>query len=606
MAKMTLFHLRLKILLFLFLIMFLVLLIRVWSLQVIHGEMYRNLSESNRLRDIRVPAPRGSIMDDQGHVLAYDSPAFNLSVIREDIADLDRELTLLADILGWSGDDINAMKRKVEDLGFYTSYPLVRNVSFSQVCRIEALYDKLAGFTIKVEPMRRYNASELFCHAIGYMSEISQTELEKLARLGYRMGDYLGVAGLEKSLNLELRGKDGLRTVEVDALGREIKEIHFQKAEKGKNIFLTINKGFQNHALSLLENYAEAAVVVMDLRQGNLLVFLSKPGFDTNRFYPAISRQDWQAWLTDAHKPLQNRTIQGLYSPGSVFKMVVALAGLQEGLIHRNYAVTCSGVIRLHNHPFHCWKAGGHGTIAVRRALAESCNIFFYLLGDRLGVENIHRYATAFGLGGRTGIILANENQGLVPNREWKRKARQEKWYAGETISLAIGQGSLLVTPLQLAVMAGCVATRGKRFKPRLVGRVTDSTGEEVDNVYDPVAVTMAPLPVAEKHFELVSEGLEMVFSSPHGTARLAGIPGRHICGKTGTAQVVRLHKLPEKDIPYHLRHHNLLVSFAERENPEIAVVVLLVHGGKQGAVDRCHITRGLYEYYYNVYKQEK
>ncbi len=598
----NMFFARLNVITIFIIILSLVLMFRVWDLQILRGNEFQTLSEKNRLRDVRIIAPRGNIYDCNGTLLAYDSPSFNLYVLKEDVEDMDIELGLICDLMGYSWDRVSDMKKRLDGISSYIEYPLIKNLSFEEVSKIESRYSNLPGFMIKVAPLRKYDFAEPFVHVLGYMREIDRISLERLSQHGYRTGDYIGVTGVESSLNAILKGSDGNRIIEVDALGREIFEISSISPKRGNNVFLTIDKDFQIFCYDLLEKYRSGAIIVMDVRNGDLLVLISKPGFNPNTFFPEVSLVEWQKLIRDPLKPLQDRSISGLYSPGSVFKTVLAFAGLSEGIITEKSTFYCGGAIRLKNRIYNCWKSGGHGSMNVVNALAESCNVFFYQLGDRLGIEKIHDYGIMLGLGEKTGIILPNENTGLVPNSEWKLRTRNEPWYPGETISVSIGQGSLLVTPIQLAVMMGFVATEGMRIKPRLIGRIEDYRGLELENDIDPVSITDNRSSIDSIHIKTVKKGLEKVFSHQRGTARGAFIPGLQISGKTGTSQIASLSKIPKDNIPYQLRNHNFLVSFAKRDKPTIAVVVFIAHGGEDGGRDRVSITKAIYEYYYEKY----
>ncbi len=600
--KLNRFFSRLNVITVMIIFANLVLLFRTWDLQVLRGNEFQNLSEKNRLRDVRIVSPRGNIYDKNGTLLAYDSPSFNLYVIKEDIEDVDMELALICELMDYSWDRVSEMKNRLSSISSYAEYPLIKNLTFRQVSRIESRYSNLPGFMIKIAPLRKYDFSEAFVHVLGYMREIDKVSLESLKEYGYRTGDYFGVTGIENSLNGILKGTDGNRIIEVDALGREVFEISNISPKRGNNVYLTVDKDFQMFCYGLLENYRSGSIIVMDIEKGDLLVLISKPGFDPNIFFPEVSLSEWQKLIRDPLKPLQDRSISGLYSPGSVFKTVIAFGGLSEHIITEKTSFYCGGAINLKNRVYNCWQSHGHGNLNVVHALAESCNVFFYQLGDRLGIDRIHKYSTMMGLGEKTGIILPGENSGLVPSPEWKMRARNEPWYPGETISVSIGQGSLLVTPLQLAVMMGFVASEGKLIKPRLVKDIEDYRGISMENIIDPVNVRDVSEKIDVNALRIVKNGLEKVFSHQRGTARRAFIPGHQVSGKTGTSQIASLSRIPRENIPYNLRNHNFLASFAERDDPRIVAVVFIAHGGEDGSRERIDITKNIYRYYFENY----
>lgn len=584
-----------------------VLMARVWDIMILRGEDFQQLSERNRLREVRVIAPRGNIYDRTGSLLAYDSPSFNLYITRENVQDLDKELGLIFELTDYPAEKVNELKNRISQINIYLEYPLIKDLSFEQVSRIETRYEELPGFSIKIAPIRKYDYADVFVHVLGYMREIDRANLEVLREYGYRMGDYFGVSGLESVLNQVIKGIDGRRVIEVDALGREIFELSSLSPKRGSNIYTTLDKDFQLFCHQLLKDHKAGSIIVMDVNTGDLLVLVSKPGFDPNIFFPELSIDQWQKLLKDPVRPLQDRSVAGLYSPGSVFKMVMALAGLQEGIIDEFSSEYCRGRLRHGNRFYHCWQRHGHGNVSLRRAIAESCNIYFYILGEKLGIERIHYYAELFGLGQKTGIILPNERAGLVPNDDWKRRTRGEPWYPGETLSVSIGQGSLLVTPIQLAVLTAFFATEGRAVKPRLVKEIEDYRGLAIENLLDEINISGPCEVIDSDYYNIVKDGLEMTFSYERGTARRAFIRGHRISGKTGTSQVAGLERTKEGDeIPYHLRNHNIIVSFSEKEGPEIAVVVFIAHGGEQGSSDRIDITRSIYDYYYSRYRQNR
>jgi penicillin-binding protein 2 len=418
---------------------------------------------------------------------------------------------------------------------------------------------------------RVYPLGTFLGHLLGHVGEINQRELERLSGEGYRSGDVIGRMGVERLKEEELRGRRGGSMVETDALGRIVKEIAKVPASNGQDVYLTIDYRLQEIVEAEFEGLA-GAVVCMEPHTGQVLAMMSAPGFDPNLFVNGISLKAWEGFSKDPERPLLNRAVAGLYPLGSVFKVVMAIAALEEGLTDEKETVYCPGSYSFGNREFRCWKEWGHGPVNLRRALVESCDVYFYEMGRRLGIDKIAHWAKLLGLGVNSGSGLIEEKEGVIPSTEWKRKALKAPWYPGETISCAIGQGYIQVSPLQVARMMSAVFNGGYLLEVKL------SLDEEEQK--------RIRLPIKERTLDLVREALWGVVNEPRGTGTRARVEGWDVCGKTGTAQT-RSVNIVEKDIekvPYHLRDHAWFASVAPKEDPRIVVVVLVEHGGHGGS----------------------
>ena len=559
----------------------LLLLLRLWYIQVIQGDEMKNLAESNRLRTKSIANYRGNILDSKGRVLVSLRPSFNLYVTREDTNDLKGELELLKKSV-----DLRESPSldKIKSQPAYKEILLKRDLSRGEIAFIEENSIDFSGFSIKVEPMRDYRYGEMACQTLGYLGEVTRQQLESMKDEIYRLGDFIGQYGLEEQFEIFLRGEKGVKTVEVDAAGRELRVLMQQDSVPGDNLVLTIDKDLQ---LLLEREMAdkEGAVVVLNPQNGNILAMVSKPSFDPNIFAKGVSHSDWRNLTTDASHPMENRTIKGQYPPGSTYKIVLAAAALEKGIINEETLYTCPGYFSLGSRAYRCWKKGGHGPVAIHRAIVESCDVFFYQLGYHLGVDTIAQYARGFGLGAITGFNPKNEKSGLIPTQAWKLSARKEPWHPGETISAAIGQGYNMTTPIQLANLIAAVGNGGTLYRPQIVSHIQGEDGK-IKNKTRPEII--GRLPVSPQTLEIVRKGLLGVTTERGGTGWRARVPGIEIAGKTGTAQVVRMKEAWDEDsleeIPYKFRDHALFIAFAPYENPTLAVGAVVEHGGHGGA----------------------
>jgi penicillin-binding protein 2 len=456
-------------------------------------------------------------------------------------------------------------------------------------------YD-LPGIDLQIQQLRNYINSGMAAHLLGYIGEINPKELKKDIYAGSRPGDLVGKFGIEKSMEPYLRGERGGRQVEVNANGQVVRVLQTVPARSGYNVYLTIDSRLQQRAEELLQDKA-GAVVALDPNSGEVLAMASSPAFDQNDFITGLSTEKWRSLIENPDRPLNNKAIQGEYPPASTYKIINALAGLQEGVIHENDILFCPGYYRFGNRTYRCWRRGGHGSVDLNKALAQSCDVYFYQVGERLGIDRLAWYAKAAGLGARTGIELDHEGRGLVPTAAWKKKRYGIAWQPGETLSVAIGQGFNLVTPLQMAVFTGAVANGGVRYRPTLVKGVVSGDGEEILGNTPHVA---GRLPVSPDNLALVKKGLWEVVQGERGTARIARLKDTDISGKTGTAQVVSREKIEESEDGATARKyldHAWFVAYAPSENPQLAIAVIIEHG-EHGSSAAAPVARELIKTY--------
>ena len=545
-----------------------VLLIRLWDLQIMRGSEMRKLSEQNRIRVKKIVAPRGIIYDRTGKVLADTRPSFNIYLTPEDIRDFSQTVDGLARLLTCDREEI--IEKMKAASGMPPSFPIKikSDIPMDEVARVEAHRVYIPGVSIQIEPKRNYPYGASFAHVIGYVSEISDEELKNKKKYkDYSPGDYIGKYGLERSYENDLRGVDGEKRVEVDAIGREVRTLDVVDPIPGHSLHLNLDLELQLSADKALE-VRKGAAVALNPKTGGVLVLASRPGFDPNLFASGISKKEWQKIALDKAHPLQNRAIQGGYPPGSTFKILTAMQALELGVINERTTFTCGGGFAYGNRVFKCWKKGGHGTTSVHRAIVESCDVFFYNVGLKLGVDRIHEFGTAVGLGRVTGIDLPNEQKGLLPSTEWKKKRYNQPWYEGETVSVAIGQGAVWLTPVQLAQLSSFVANDGKNFKPQIVNRIVSTEGKVV-KTFEPVV--NADVKFKTGVLKIVKDGMRGVVNEPGGTAGASRLQNVLMCGKTGTAQA--------GSDKVKLGDHAWFIAYAPAEDASIAMAILVEHG---------------------------
>ncbi len=570
---------RVRFFALLILLAFALLTYRLWMLQILQGHRYAVLSESNRIRLERIPAVRGLVFDRHRRLLINSRPSFDLRYTPGEEGDRVTPLRHLARLLDADAGEFLETARHTNGSKAVT---LLRDVDWPTVVAVETHKMDLPGIHVSVKARRSYLTDDMTAHLLGYLGEINADQLQGLHRKGYRRGDEIGQAGIEKLWEPHLAGRSGGERVEVDATGQKIRVIDRLKATPGHNVVLTLDMDVQQAAYDALRG-REGAVVVLDVNSGAVLGLVSTPAFDPNAFARGLTPREWRRLTDDSETPLHNRTLQGHFPPGSTFKIVTALAALQEGVISPGRRLFCSGTYKVGNRVLRDWKKDGHGHVDMHRALVESCDVYFYQVAQRLGVDKMAKWARRFGLGAPTGIALEGESAGLVPDRAWKRRRFGTPWYPGETPLVGIGQGFVGTTPLQMASMVAAVANGGTVYRPWFVQRVVSPDGEVMEE-YGPVRA--ATVKLKKGSLEIVRRALFDVVHGRRGTARRARSDLVDIAGKTGTAQVAEMRgeAVKSKDLPYEIRDHAWFVAYAPTDKPEIAVATLVEHGGGGGA----------------------
>lgn len=563
-------------------VVFLALSFRLLHLQVIHGERYASLSENNRIRIKRVPGTRGMIFDRSGQLLVDSRPSFDLIFVPEDSGDPERTLRHLARHLKWDEHELLKVYEQNKSRAAFDEMVLGRDVEWATIVAVETHQLDLPGVTLRARPRRNYTDGPMAAHVLGYMGEINQKQLQLLKDQGYRLGDEIGQYGIERHWEEVLRGQSGGQQVEVDALGRRMRVLHEVSDVPGYTMHLTLDRQLQESAFEALQG-KQGTIVALDVRNGGILALASTPAFDPNVFARGIKSDEWNGLIRDRLRPLSNRATQGQYPPGSTFKIVMAIAALEEGAVNPDAFISDPGFFPFGNRHFRDWKKGGHGLVNLHKSMVESCDTYYYQLGPKLGVDKIAQWSRAFGLGEKTGVDLEDERSGLIPDTEWKRKRFRQPWYPGETLSVAIGQGYVTTTPLQLANMMAAVANGGKLYRPRLVNKVESLDGATVREYQPELIRTIDLKPDTLKRLH---SALFDVVNGAGGT----GAPGRsqiiEIAGKTGTAQVIEMKGayLKNEQLSQFQRDHAWFVAYAPARDPRIAVAVLVEHGGHGSA----------------------
>lgn len=578
------------------------LIVRLWYLQVIKGPELSQRSASNSVRLRKINPLRGMILDVQGNILVDNQTSFDLTFIPNRPEDKEKALSMLSALYAsksWALPEEFSLIGKAHP---FIPSKIEKNISREKLALIETHALELPGVGIEVVPIRKYLAGEMIAHIVGYVGEVSQEELEK-SKGKYASGDMVGKYGLEKYYDDDLRGRNGAEQVEVNALGKGVRVLGKTDPLPGYNVVLTIDARLQKLAWEAM-NGKTGAVVAMDPRDGSIYAMVSSPGFDPNLFNGGISQENWKILSRDPKHPMEQRTISGQYPPASTYKLIVAAAALEEGLISPGSAVLCTGSFALGNHSYRCWQRRGHGMVNLHRAIVESCDVYFYRIGLMLGVDKIAWYAKKFGFGAPTGIDLPREKTGLIPTQRWKMTRFKKPWQMGETISVSIGQGFNSVTPLQLVGAYSALANGGTVYRPQIVKRIEAPDGRIVKVMKPERSQT---LPLSAKTLELLKSGLWGVVNEKNGTGNALRRPQRDVCGKTGTAQVIGL---PASEKARRARQssrayqdHALFACFAPCGNPEIAVAVIVEHG-LHGGTGAAPIARKMIDAYFKNKKQ--
>ena len=559
---------RIALFQYLALAVFLFLISGFWQLQVRNPEFYSERAERNSIKALPVLAPRGKILDRDGRVIVDNHSSFSLILSREHLR--AENIPIIAAGLNLDQRELERRLYRFRSRPRYEPIIIKEELTPAEIAFVEAHRDPdgLPELELVHAHRRLYPQNGLAAHVIGYVGEVSEAELNSPEFIKYEPGDVIGKAGIERQYNEHLMGVDGQRQVLVDNLGRERRVIGFKQAVPGKNLQLTLDLDLQIVAELAMEG-RKGAVVALDPRSGEVLAMVSRPAFDPNKFATRIRPEDWKELVSNPDNPLLNRAIQGQLAPGSTFKPFVALAALETGALDEGFRVGCSGGATFYGRYFRCWVKRGHGVVDLHEGIAESCDVFFYHVGNRVGIDNIARYAEMVGFGRKTGIDLPHEAEGVVPSSQWKMRQFRQKWYAGETISVAIGQGALTVTPLQLAYAVGGLAMGGVWYRPHLVKEPAGREAPRVEKI-DP------------QNAGKVVYGMYGVVNEPGGTGVRARLPGISVCGKTGTAQLASSELLKNTKLGQVLKDNAWFVGFAPCESPEI-VVAALYEGGEHG-----------------------
>jgi len=548
---------------------------------MIKGEEFKERAVENCIRSLVEDAPRGRIYDRQEGLLVTNRPAVVVSIIPAEVDDLEELSERLSRIIGISPEEISQIVKNYRENPF-KPVKILDDCKTNKIVEIEERKDELKGVVLEVKPRRDYLYHDFAAHSLGYVGEIDKEELQQFGNPKFQGGDIIGKAGLEKYYDDILRGEKGGKEVEVDASGQEIAVLLYQKPVPGEDLVLTIDRDLQLCGENLLFS-KKGSIIVSDPNNGEILALVNRPSFSPNIFANGISSSDWQRLSSDADYPLTNRSVQGVYSPGSIFKVVTAVAALEEGVTNRNRKIYCSGSFELAGQVFTCWKETGHGSLSMVDAIAHSCNVYFYTLGKDLGIERFNKYMQKLGVGEKTGINLPAEAMGIIPSAQWKEREFKEIWFPGNTINLSIGQGYLLLTPLQVQNVITAIAADGEIYKLHLVKKLISADGKTVKEIKPEI---YKKLNFSPDTFKIVKEGLRQTILK--GTGWRANIKELAVAGKTGTAEN------PQGET------HAWFIGFAPYENPEVCITVFLENGGEGGEA-AAPIARAMLEKYFDI-----
>ncbi len=557
------------------LFIFLVLAYGLWRLQVMQSGKYAQLAEQNRVRNVPILAPRGKILDREGRIIVDNYPSFSALLLRDSSRDLSADATIIAAGLHLNADEVRQRIKRSAWMPQYQPIFLKEDITPDELAFIEAHKNELPELETIMAHRRLYPRNGFMAHIIGYVGEVTEDMLNQPQFELYTPGDVVGVSGIEKQYNSVLMGKNGSRRAIVDSRGREVGRLDESPAEPGKQLKLTLDLDVQIAAEQAIEG-KNGAIVAMNPHNGEILAMVSRPTFDPNDFRTKISREEWNKLITDPDKPLLNKAIQAQLAPGSTFKIVMATAGWQEG-IAQTLHVNCTGGATFYGRRFGCWVKSGHGGVDLPKAIYQSCDVFFYTLAEKLGIDRIAKYATAFGLGQKTGIDLPNEVTGVMPSEEWKIRNFKQKWFAGETISVGIGQGAVAITPVQLMRAIGAISMDGRMVVPHVLNPSNLPPGFVETTHYSEVK----EVPIDPNGWNTITDAMSRVLL-PEGTAPSAHIPGIDIAGKTGSAQIVSLALRAKHQNNADFAQNGWFVGFTPRRNPDIVVCVLF-EGGEHG-----------------------
>lgn len=580
---------------------FFVLALRLWYLQVLGVEHYRNLSERNRIRYVAVEAPRGAIFDRNGTLLVDNRPSFTVSALRQEVDDRQQLFERLSRLLNVEDQLLEERWQAGQGLPRYRPLPLLRDIGREAMEKVQEHSVDLHGLLVEVEPFRDYPHGKMAAHLFGYLGEVTEEDLDNDEFSSYRSGEMIGKTGLERMLEDRLRGDAGQKRIEVNVRGRELRQVTTRYPLPGDRLYLTIDADLQSAAELALGDQA-GAIVALDVNNGEVLAFVSSPTFDPALFARGVSSEEWRELIDNSKNPMTNKVLRGQYPPGSTFKMVVALAALEAGTAVPSTTVQCDGSMRLgRSYEYRCWKKNGHGSVDLHKAIKESCDVWFYKIGLETGIDRIAEAAKRLGLGSPLGFPFGGERSGLIPNREWKKQRFGTGWYDGETVISAIGQGFVLTTPLQLAAMTAALANGGTVWQPQIVEKIIRLDGE-TEWLLKPEKITEHAW--SESALRAVRAAMEAVVNDVGGTAWRSRLETVRFAGKTGTAQVVKRKSTEEEEqqtddeIPYQYRDHALFVAFAPVVKPQIAVAVVVEHGS-HGSSAAAPVAKAMFEAYF-------
>ena len=575
---------------------------RLFSLQSIEKNKYLMLSENNRLKVILLAPIRGEVFDAMGKKITYNRRTFRVHIIKENISALKESLEKLKEIIKITDNDIAETLKRAKYRSAYASILVREDLSWEEMSKVSAYKVYLKGVEIMEGESRTYSEDETYAHLLGYVGKVAKDDVERgdsalLDLPGFEMGK----RGVEKVYETLLRGQVGVRQIEVDVKGRHIRTFETKNPVKGKNINLTIDDKLQKSARNILKPYKSASMVVMDVKTGAIKAIVSQPSFDPNLFVSGISHKNWDALLYNKYKPLINKPVSGQYAPGSLFKMVVMLAALKFK-IKTSETVVCKGYTKIANRRFHCWKKRGHGRVNMNKSLRESCDIWYYEMSLKVGIDNIAKLARQLGLGQTYDLGLDSQSTGIVPDKAWKRNRYNKDWYIGETVIASIGQGYVLSTPLQLAVMTARIAS-GDEIMPQISS--VDPNGEAINTQYK-------KLSIPKKHLDVVRKSMYEVVHHYRGTAKRSQLNDWIMAGKTGTAQVRTISQseresedgiIENRDLEWKYRDHALFCGYAPFNNPKFAVVVVVEHGGS-GSVIAAPLAKRMFDEISAIYPE--
>ncbi len=584
-------------------ILFAIILARLAILQVVDHEHFKTLSHNNRVGIEPLPPQRGLIYDRNGVVLAENIPTFSLELTPEKVDSLDETLTSLVKLFNLSSDEVAEITKMIRQQRGFRQVVIRKNLTEKEVALFSVNQHSLTGVDVVARLIRHYPHGALFAHTIGYVGRLNERDQKSVDGREYKGTLQIGKTGVEKEYEKLLHGQVGYRQVETNVQGRVVRELTREPSHSGQELYLHLDINLQRVASEVLADY-NGAIVALEVKTGGILAMVSKPDFNPNSFVSGISSKEYDLLRDSADRPLFDRAIRGHYPPASTLKPFVALAGLERGITRSESKTFCPGWYKLpgHEHRYRCWKTHGHGIVGLKQSLAQSCDVYFYDLANSLGIDQMHGFLDIFGFGRRTGIDVPSESQGLSPSREWKREAKNQVWYPGETLISGIGQGFNQTTPVQLAQATAMLAMRGVYMKPRVVKASRNHNADELTLVS---SETGESLPVVnKKHWESVIDSMVEVTKGPRGTARALGkkLPF-DVAGKTGTAQVFGIKQNQKYDVEMlekKLQDHALFIGFAPADNPEFVVVVVAENGGS-GSKVAAPMARKMIEQYFGL-----